>query len=99
MTTRSRESNAATLSRLRWRCRRGMRELDTLLERWVVEKWPTADSSERANFERLLNCEDDQLWDWCMSRSDPADPELASIVGQLTDPTRCSGEDSGKERS
>lgn len=73
-------------SRLRWRCRRGMRELDTLLERWLGERWPEASPSDRASFERLLGCEDDQLWDWCMGRSTPDDPDLAAIVDQVVDP-------------
>ncbi|HKL53924.1 MAG TPA: succinate dehydrogenase assembly factor 2 [Wenzhouxiangellaceae bacterium] len=80
-----------TTSRLRWRCRRGMRELDTLLERWLVERWPAADPSARACFERLLGCEDDQLWDWCMGRSTPDDPELAGIVKEVVDPAETGG--------
>lgn len=62
-----------------------MRELDTLLERWLTERWPTAEASDRAGFERLLDCEDDQLWDWCMGRSSPGDPSLAAIVDQVVD--------------
>ena len=31
------------LSRLRWRCRRGMRELDELLLRYVVRRLPHAE--------------------------------------------------------
>lgn len=27
------------LRKLRWRCRRGMRELDQLLERWLDREW------------------------------------------------------------
>lgn len=81
------DQEIATTSRLRWRCRRGMRELDTLLERWLAECWPSADSSDRARFERLLDCEDDQLWNWCMGRSRPDDPNLATIVDQVVDPS------------
>ena len=41
-------SDEATLRRLRWRCRRGMRELDQLLERYLDRRWPQAELSERA---------------------------------------------------
>lgn len=71
-----------------------MRELDTLLERWLTLRWAGADPSDRMNFERLLDCEDDQLWDWCMGRTTPDDPDLAVIVDQIVDPagTRDRGE-------
>ncbi len=57
-----------------------MRELDQLLERYLDRRWPAAEPSERAAFERLLDCEDDQLWRWFLSRAQPEDPELDAAV-------------------
>ena len=54
------------LRRLRWRCRRGMRELDQLMLRYLDQCWATDDDKERAHFERLLASEDDVLWRWCI---------------------------------
>lgn len=73
-------SAGAEERRLRWHCRRGMRELDRLLERYLERRWPHAEPSERAAFERLLACEDDQLWRWFLSHSDSGDPELDAAV-------------------
>jgi antitoxin CptB len=73
-------SDAEEQRRLRWRCRRGMRELDQLLERYLDHRWLGAEPSERAAFERLLACEDDQLWRWFLSRAEPGDPELDAAV-------------------
>jgi antitoxin CptB len=73
-------SDDAEVGRLRWRCRRGMRELDRLLERYLERRWPTAEPSERIAFERLLGCEDDTLWRWFMNRARPDDPELDAAV-------------------
>lgn len=70
----------AELGRLRWRCRRGMRELDQLLERYLDRAWRRAEPSERTAFERLLACEDDQLWRWFLGRLTPEDPEIARAV-------------------
>ncbi len=73
-------SDDAELRRLRWRCRRGMRELDQLLERFLDKAWTEAEPSERARFERLLDCEDDQLWRWFLQHARPDDPDLDAAV-------------------
>jgi antitoxin CptB len=73
----------AELQRLRWRCRRGMRELDQLFGRYLDRGWPTADAADRANFERLLDCEDDILWRWCLGYDSPEDPVLHALVQRI----------------
>lgn len=71
---------------LRWRSRRGMRELDVLLTRWLEQRWPAAGADLRSDFEALLNCEDDQLWDWLLGRSEPEAPGLKRIVHDIRSP-------------
>ena len=71
------------LSRLRWRCRRGMRELDQLLARWLEHDYPNADATQRAVFEKLLACEDDQLWRWFIGRETPDEKDLDELVGRI----------------
>ena len=71
------------LKRLRWHCRRGMRELDQLMLRYLDRRWPSADDAERGVFLRLLDCEDDKLWRWCMGRERPEDPELHALVNLI----------------
>lgn len=61
----------ADLRRLRWRCRRGMRELDRLLGRYLDRRWALAPETEREAFEALLGVEDDALWRWFMGREAP----------------------------
>jgi len=78
-------SEDAELKRLRWRCRRGMRELDQLMLRYLDGRWPAADEAERAEFLRLLDTEDDKLWRWFMGRERPEDTGLASIVDAILD--------------
>ena len=68
---------------LRWRCRRGMRELDQLMQRYLEHGWPTADDRERGLFLRLLDCEDDKLWQWFMGQARPEDTELQAIVDRI----------------
>jgi antitoxin CptB len=76
---------AAELNRLRWRCRRGMKELDVLLQRYLQHDWPDAPASERAVFRRLLDLPDPELAAYCLGRAAPADAEFAALVGRLTD--------------
>ena len=75
----------ADLRRLRWRCRRGMRELDQLMVRWLDARFAVADERERALFVRLLDSEDDKLWAWFMAREAPDDAELADFVAAVRD--------------
>jgi antitoxin CptB len=76
--------NSAELppSALRWRCRRGMRELDVLLGRWLSERWDSAEPAMRAAFADLLDREDDQIWDWLMGRV-PPDTALAPLIDDI----------------
>lgn len=73
-------SEPPELKRLRWRCRRGMRELDQLLERWLDRAWAGAEPSRRERFERLLEREDDQLWRWFLGHTAPPDPDMDAAV-------------------
>ena len=57
-----------------------MRELDQLMLRYLDRRWPGADDAERSVFLRLLDCEDDKLWQLFMGRERPADPELHALV-------------------
>lgn len=76
-------SDEAELRRLRWRCRRGMRELDRLLERWLDGGWSSSSESERGVFLRLLDCEDDKLWHWFMGHEAATDAELDALVRRI----------------
>jgi len=77
------ESPQRQLSRLRWFCRRGMKELDVMLSRYLDEQWPQAPESERAAFDRLLECQDPELWDWLSGRSLPGEKDLADVVSRI----------------
>ena len=75
--------DAITHSRLGWRCRRGMRELDLLLLRWLDRDGPHASSTQIAAFERLLDVEDDQLWRWFLRHQQPQQKELHELVERI----------------
>ena len=76
-------SGETELRRLRWRCRRGMRELDQLLTRWLDREWETASETERGVFLRLLDCEDDRLWRWFLGHETASDVALDTLVQRI----------------
>lgn len=68
---------------LRWRCRRGMKELDLLLGRWLDHRWPAADREMRQDFARLLAEPDPQLAAWLLGGARPGDAGLAALVDDI----------------
>ena len=68
---------------LRWRCRRGMRELDQLLERWLARGWATSSEREREDFRRLLAVEDPKLWRAFLGHERLDDDDLQTLVERI----------------
>ncbi len=67
---------------LRWRQRRGMKELDVLLERYFRRHSETASAAEREAFARLLEREDPEIWLWVVGQQDPP-AEFADVIAAL----------------
>ncbi len=68
------------IGRLRWRGRRGMKELDSLFEHFFETKLTGCDDETIIALERLLDCQDTDLLDWLLGRAEPRDPQLKSMV-------------------
>jgi antitoxin CptB len=81
-------SMAHEFGKLRWRCRRGMKELDVLLERYVDERYGTASLPEQAAFRLLLETEDTVLYAYCLG-SQPVPAQLKSLIDRITAPHGC----------
>ena len=67
----------AARERLRWKCRRGLLELDLVLERYLRQ------SPGDAELDALLELPDNELWDIVSGRSDRYDRHLKGIVARL----------------
>ncbi len=68
------------LGQVRWKCRRGMLELDLLLNRFVDAQYVQLSAAEQQDFLRLLDETDVVLWDWFLRQSEPQDKRLAAMV-------------------
>jgi antitoxin CptB len=66
--------------RLLWRCRRGMKELDILLERFARERYESAPAEQKRAFARLLELPDPDLADYFFGHATPDEPELARLT-------------------
>lgn len=73
-------SDSTELRRLRWRCRRGVLELDLILARFMAETYPGLGVPERVVFERLLELPDSTLLACIQGRQDVGDEELRNLV-------------------
>ncbi len=69
--------------RLRWQCRRGMLELDLLLNRFLDTGYTGLGEGERATFNRLLAYQDQVLHDWFMDHAVPADAAIRDLVQRI----------------
>jgi antitoxin CptB len=76
--------DAADMGRLRWRCRRGMRELDELLSGYLTEQFPGASAAERAAFRQLLESPDADLNDYCLRLREAPSVALRDVIARIT---------------
>jgi antitoxin CptB len=86
------ESAGIESGRLLWRCRRGMKELDVLLERYTQRVAIPASATARGVFARLLAMPDPQLAAYLLGQELPRDPALAALVQQIRCVPRAGGE-------
>ena len=73
----------AEIKRLRWRCRRGTRELDQLVGWWLDERYPAADGELRQGFVSLLEQQDPDLWNWILGNGSPDDLQQARVINEI----------------
>ena len=70
-------------ARMRWKCRRGMLELDLLLRDFMNDGYAQLEDGERAGFDRLLDYPDAVLIEWFMGRTRSADKDVARLVDKI----------------
>jgi len=71
------------LSRLRWRCRRGMLENDLILERFLDARGEAITEPEIAALDRLLELSDNELWDLLSGRQESDDAAVRPLLETL----------------
>jgi len=72
-----------SFARLRWRCRRGLLENDLILARFLDARGAAMNADEVAALDRLLDLDDDELWNLLAGRAEPEDATLRPLVAAL----------------
>jgi len=68
---------------MRWKCRRGMLELDLLLKAFLEQGYQYLDGRGQQRFDKMLDYPDAVLLEWLMGRIRPTDKDVAQLVEKI----------------
>jgi len=71
------------LQRVRWRCRRGLLELDIVLGRFIDRHYATLDEAQRLVFDEMLDLPDTEFWDLITGNNEPIHPQQRAVLEYL----------------
>jgi len=76
-----------SLSKLRWRCRRGLLENDLFVERFFIHHEETITTRQAAGLQALMDLADNDLLDLLLGRKEPQDevdtPEVREVLALM----------------
>ena len=79
--------DARALSKLRWRCRRGLLENDLFVERFFARHEATLTENQAQALLALMDLSDNDLLDLLLARCEPTDPldcaEVRDVLAQM----------------
>ena len=82
-TSRHGEPDNRHFERLRWRCRRGLLELDLTLQNFLHQAYQDLTAAERVAFDKLLALPDNVLHSYLQGSQNPSDQDLMQLVSKL----------------
>ena len=71
------------ISRLRWQCRRGMRELDELLLGYLEQCYIDDSDADKAAFREVLTLADPELNAYLLQRQQPSSETIARVIQRI----------------
>ena len=84
--------DTTSLSRLKWRCRRGMLENDLFIERFFSQHESQLTARQADALLRLMDLSDNDLLALLLRRKEPGDdlnsPDVREVLGMLRTPPR-----------
>ncbi len=70
-------------ARLRWQCRRGLLELDFILERFLAQRYDQLSDEFKVQFNELLQHSDPDLQGWLLSSESPEASPFSDLIGLI----------------
>lgn len=77
------KTDPAEWSRLQWRCRRGLLELDLVLQAFIKEGYAALSVEEKQHLDRLLALPDNTLLAYVQGRDEPGESELKQLLTKI----------------
>jgi antitoxin CptB len=77
------DNELANIERLRWQCRRGMLELDVLLETFLEQRYPALTLPLQRQFILLLSYPDPVIHAWCVGGKPPDDKAFETLIAAI----------------
>ncbi len=73
----------AEVAKLRWRCRRGMRELDAILTNFLQTSYESLSANDKVRFEAILELPDPDLHAYLLGTHDATDANLEALFSRI----------------
>ena len=67
-------------ARLLWRCRRGIKEMDIILQEFINVSYDQLNNEDKNAFSKLLDEQDLDILNWIMGKDNPVNDRLANII-------------------
>ena len=70
-------------SRLLWRCRRGIKEMDIVLQEFIKDSYDELNNENKSAFSKLLEEQDLDILNWILGKGKPEDTALIEIIKKI----------------
>ena len=70
-------------SRILWRCRRGIKEMDIVLQDFIKDSYDELNNENKSAFSKLLEEEDLDILNWVLGKDKPEDAALIEIIKKI----------------
>ncbi len=70
-------------SRMLWRCRRGIKEMDIVLQDFIKNSYDELNNENKSAFSKLLEEQDLDILNWVLGKDKPEDKTLIEIIKKI----------------